>query len=79
MKQINKYTLKKRNINRKSKKYLGGNKPVYKLLDWILPYLDRLKKKELSSNPMAMDFLEEHPDMLDIEGLCKNVNDEAVR
>jgi hypothetical protein len=79
MKLINKYTLKKRNINRKSKKYMAGTQPSYKLLEWILPHKNKLQLKELSSNPMAMDLLEEHPDMLNLEGLCKNVNDKAVR
>ena len=46
----------------------------YKLLDWIKVYFDKVISQNLSSNPGAINLLEQYPDKIDWENLSMNPN-----
>ena len=48
------------------------NKPIWKLRDWI--DIDKLEWCLLSSNPNAINLLEENPDKIDWSNLSSNPN-----
>lgn len=51
--------------------------PKYKLRDWIDE--KELYPSQLSFNPLAVDFLEEHPNMICWIGICMNESPDIVR